>query len=115
VRHLVEQAARRELAAHVDAFEHYLTRSIAQMDQVTMQLKHGWEQSSGTLQLEALYRDGMFTDPAFAEISIYNGSGRLLSRAGRGRRPDSSVPASFAYHQSNNSSARCRPARGMCS
>jgi diguanylate cyclase (GGDEF)-like protein len=105
VRHDVEQAARRELAAHVDAFEHYLTRSIAQMDQVTMQLKHGWEQSSGTLQLEALYRDGMFTDPAFAEISIYNASGRLLSRAGRGRRPDSSVPASFAYHQSNNSSA----------
>jgi diguanylate cyclase (GGDEF)-like protein len=105
VRNDVEQVARRELAAHVDAFEHYLTRSIAQMDQVTMQLKHGWEQSGGTLQLEALYRDGMFTDPAFAEISIYSGSGRLLSRAGRGRRPDSGVPASFAYHQTNNSSA----------
>jgi len=105
VRHDVEQAARRELAAHVDAFEHYLTRSIAQMDQVTMQLKHGWEQSGGTLQLEALYRDGMFTDPAFAELSIYNSAGKLLSRVGRGRRPDSGVPASFAYHQANNSSA----------
>jgi diguanylate cyclase (GGDEF)-like protein len=105
VRHDVEQVARRELAAHVDAFEHYLTRSIAQMDQVTMQLKHGWEQSGGTLQLEALYRDGMFTDPAFAEISIYHASGRLLSRAGRGRRPDGGLPASFAYHQTNNSSA----------
>ncbi|MET0319952.1 MAG: EAL domain-containing protein [Duganella sp.] len=105
VRHDVEQVARRELAAHVDAFEHYLTRSIAQMDQVTMQLKHGWEQSGGALQLPALYRDGMFTDPAFAEVSIYDAAGRLQSRAGRGRRPDGRVPTSFHYHQANNSSA----------
>ncbi|MPQ55832.1 EAL domain-containing protein [Duganella sp. FT27W] len=106
----VEQTARRELAAHVDAFEHYLTRSIAQMDQVTMQLKHGWEQSGGTLQLDALYRDGMFTDPAFAEVAIYDANGRLLSRAGRRRagRTHSAqgrVPASFPFHQTNNSSA----------
>ncbi len=101
----VEQTARRELAAHVDAFEHYLTRSVAQMDQVTMQLKHGWEQSGGTLQLDALYRDGMFTDPAFAEIAIYAPNGRVLSRAGRHHGAGAGLPASFGFHQANNSSA----------
>ncbi|WP_395399756.1 EAL domain-containing protein [Pseudoduganella sp. UC29_106] len=99
-----EQAARREVSAHADAYEQYLTRTIAQMDQVTMQLKHSWEKSDGKLQLEALYRDGMFTDPAFIEASVFDREGKLLSSAGHSRRGEN-LPSSFSYHQKNISSA----------
>jgi diguanylate cyclase (GGDEF)-like protein len=99
-----EQAARREVSAHAEAYEQYLTRTIAQMDQVTMQLKHSWERSGGGLQLEALYRDGMFTDPAFIEASVFGKDGKLLSSAGHSHR-GVNPPSSFAFHQKNNSSA----------
>ncbi|MGO4378084.1 EAL domain-containing protein [Pseudoduganella sp. RAF19] len=101
-----ELAARRELRLHAEAYEQYVTRTIAQMDQVTMQLKHSWEESGGKLQLDSLYRDGMFTDPAFVEVSVYDRNGRLLTIAGHGQRGAGlGPPRSFAYHQSNNSSA----------
>jgi len=99
-----EQSARREISAHAEAYEQYVTRTVAQMDQVTMQLKHSWENSDGRLQLETLYRNGMFTDQAFVEVSVFDRNGKLLSTAGHGQ-PSLGLPLSFAYHQKNNSSA----------
>jgi diguanylate cyclase (GGDEF)-like protein len=99
-----EQSARREVNAHADAYEQYVTRTVAQMDQVTMQLKHSWENAGGHLQLETLYRSGMFTDEAFVEVSVFDKNGKLLSTAGHGQ-PSLGLPFSFAYHEKNNSSA----------
>lgn len=35
----------RDAFAFAAAYEQYITRSVGQMDQITMQLKHSWEQS----------------------------------------------------------------------
>jgi hypothetical protein len=65
-----EQNTRREATAAAQAYEQYVTRSVAQMDQVSMQLKQSWEQSNGQLRLEHLTRDGMFLDSAFVSVSV---------------------------------------------
>jgi hypothetical protein len=37
-----EEQAFKEADAYAEAYEQYVTRSLAQMDQITMQLKHSW-------------------------------------------------------------------------
>ncbi|MBY0242402.1 MAG: EAL domain-containing protein [Burkholderiaceae bacterium] len=99
-----EQTALKEVSSYAEAYSQYLTRSIGQMDQVTMQLKQSWEQSPNGLQLEELKRAGMFTDPAFVGVSIIDQHGRVLSSTGR---PASSVRESdyFIFHRNNISTA----------
>lgn len=41
----VASQARKDVAAYAEAYEQYITRSVAQMDQITMQLKFSWENS----------------------------------------------------------------------
>ena len=55
----------KEADTYAQAYEQYVTRSIAQMDQITMQLTHNWEHSHRSLLLENMRADGMFTDHAF--------------------------------------------------
>jgi diguanylate cyclase (GGDEF)-like protein len=101
-----EQAALKEVRSYAEAYEQYLTRSIGQMDQVTMQLKQSWEQSGNTLNLEELKREGMFTDAAFATVSIVDATGRVRTST---RRMAASVSAErtgyFQFHKNNNSTA----------
>lgn len=101
-----EQIALNEVRTYAEAYEQYLTRSIGQMDQVTMQLKQSWEQSPDGLQLDQLKRAGMFTDPAFVGVSIINERGRVLSSTGRSvgsAAPDQSDY--FQFHKNNISTA----------
>jgi diguanylate cyclase (GGDEF)-like protein len=101
-----EQAANKDAAAFAEAYEQYITRSLAQMDQVTMQLKQSWEQSGGTLDLALLRRDGMFTDSAFVDVTIYDATGRLRSSTHRHHGADSVQSQDFfTHHQNNNSTA----------
>ena len=101
-----EQGANKDAAAYAEAYEQYITRSLAQMDQVTMQLKQSWEQSGATLDLETLRRDGMFTDSAFVAVAIYDRDGNLRSSTRRHFAPAAVRDAAFfAYHRNNNSTA----------
>ena len=101
-----EQAAVKDAGTFADAYAQYLTRSVAQMDQVTMQLKHSWEQSHGRLDLADLHSEGMFTDAAFVAVNIADQHGRVLSStrplaAARGVGAEDY----FGFHKNNNSTA----------
>lgn len=97
---------RREATAAAQAYEQYVTRSVAQMDQVSMQLKQSWEQSSGSLRLEHLTRDGMFLDSAFISVSIVDARGKVVSSTQPGELHTSYArSAFFRYHRNNNSSS----------
>jgi diguanylate cyclase (GGDEF)-like protein len=74
-----ERDASKAASSYAQAYEQYLARSVGQLDQVTMQLKHGWEQSKGSLKLEDLKAEGMFTDAAFVDVSIADRNGLIVT------------------------------------
>ena len=103
---VTRQHALDQVLSAAQAYEQYITRSVAQMDQVSKQLRLSWEQSGGKLDLSALVRDGMFHDPAFGCIAISDVSGRITSAV----RIDgcdrlTQLAAVVQFHKSNNSSA----------
>jgi len=70
-----EAQARKDAGAYAEAYEQYITRSVGQMDQITMQLKFSWEKGRDAGLLDELRRDGMFTDDAFRVVAIVDRSG----------------------------------------
>jgi diguanylate cyclase (GGDEF)-like protein len=104
-----EELAFKEADAYVEAYGQYVTRSLAQMDQITMQLKHSWEHSHDRALLEDMRRDGMFTDSAFVAVNVIGRDGKLASSSGArvdGRGAESLADAGFfVQHRDNNSSA----------
>lgn len=97
---------RKNAAAAADAYEQYLTRSLAQMDQVTMHLKYDWEKARDVGFLADLRRNGMFTDEAFVQVSIVNRDGAIVASLPPGAGIAGLNGASVAqYHRNNNSSA----------
>ncbi|CAH0238371.1 putative signaling protein CC_0091 [Massilia sp. Bi118] len=102
-----EEQAFKEADAYAEAYEQYVTRSIAQMDQITMQLKHSWEHSHNRALVEDMRRDGMFTDSAFLAVGVIGRDGRPASTSGMrpGLDTDLSGAAFFRQHRDNNSSA----------
>jgi diguanylate cyclase (GGDEF)-like protein len=102
------EQAFKEADAYAEAYEQYVTRSLAQMDQITMQLKHSWEHSPKRALVEDMRRDGMFTDSAFVAVSVIGRDGTLVSSSGA--RPDAggidlAAARFFIQHRDNNSSA----------
>ena len=105
MRAAAQAGALREALAAAQAYEQYLTRSVAQMDQVSMQLKQSWEQSPGRL-LETMTRDGMFLDHAFDSVSIVDRSGIVVSSTRAELKGASfAADAFFRFHKNNNSSS----------
>ncbi|MGJ7916428.1 EAL domain-containing protein [Massilia sp. LXY-6] len=101
-----EEQAVKEAEAYAEAYEQYVTRSLAQMDQITMQLKHSWEHSHNRALIEDMRRDGMFTDGAFVAVSVIGRDGRPASSSGpQLDGADVSRAGFFIHHRDNNSSA----------
>jgi diguanylate cyclase (GGDEF)-like protein len=105
-RRATERAAQKDVSLYARAYEQYVTRSVAQMDQIAMQLAQSWEQSGSRLSLYELYRSGMFTDSAFVEVSIADQDGKVRNSS----RPlaavrDVHAGEAFAFHKNNNSTA----------
>jgi len=98
--------ARKDAAAYAEAYEQYITRSVAQMDQITMQLKFSWERSRQPNLLDELRRDGMFTDSAFHLVAVLDRAGvvRSSTRAGLVG-TDLAAGNYFSQHRDNNSTA----------
>lgn len=97
---------RKDAAAYAEAYEQYITRSVAQMDQITMQLKFSWENSRKPELLAEMRRDGMFTDSAFHLVAVLDRSGIVRSST----RPalvgaDLADGPYFSHHRDNNSTA----------
>jgi len=100
------EQAFKEADAYAEAYEQYLTRSVAQMDQITMQLKHSWEHSHNPALIEDMRRDGMFTDAAFVNVSVIGRDGAIRSSS---RIPQRGLKLAatrfFAEHRDNISTA----------
>jgi len=79
-----DNQAHKDAGAYAEAYEQVLTRSVAQMDQITMQLKFSWEKGRDAGLLDELRRDGMFTDSAFGLVAIVDRKGivRAATRPG---------------------------------
>ena len=97
--------AQREALAAAQAYEQYITRSVAQMDQVSMQLKESWESAQGQL-LERLGRQGMFVDSQFVSVSIVDRFGKVVSTTRSEELGQlHAAEAFFNFHKNNNSSS----------
>ena len=97
--------AHREALAAAQAYEQYITRSVAQMDQVSMQLKESWERSQGQL-LERLGRQAMFVDSVFISVGIVDRTGTIVSTTRSAELGQlHSTDAFFNFHKNNNSSS----------
>ncbi|VXB45572.1 EAL domain-containing protein [Massilia sp. 9I] len=101
-----ETQARKDAGAYAEAYEQYITRSVGQMDQVTMQLKFSWEKGRDAGLLDELRRDGMFTDAAFRVVAIVDRDGIVKAST----RPaligsDVSNSAYFVQHRNHISTA----------
>ena len=98
--------ARKDVAAYAEAYEQYITRSVAQMDQITMQLKFSWENSRDAGLLDEMRRDGMFTDSAFRVVAILDRAGIVRSGTRAGLLgADLSTGPYFKHHRDSNSTA----------
>ena len=106
VREAAQQHGRDVVLSTAQAYEQYITRSVAQMDQVSMQLRQSWEQSGGKLDLSQLVRDGMFHDDAFGCVAISDAAGRIGAAVrAQGCSKLARLGAVIDYHKGNNSSA----------
>ena len=96
----------KEADTYAQAYEQYVTRSIAQMDQITMQLKHSWEHGQRATLLEDMRADGMFTDHAFVAVGIVGAEGAVRSSTRPGALPENLAEAGFfVQHKNSNSTA----------
>ena len=101
-----DHIATREAAALAEAYEQYVSRSVGQMDQITMQLKHSAEHASTAQLLESLRRDGMFTDDAFVAVSIIGADGVVRSSThDAAPRTNLAATAFFSEHRNSISTA----------
>ncbi|MBD8721975.1 EAL domain-containing protein [Oxalobacteraceae sp. CFBP 13708] len=97
---------RKDAAAYAEAYEQYITRSVAQMDQITMQLKFSWENSRKPELLPDMRRDGMFTDSAFHLVAVLDRRGIVRSSTRPGLiGTDLADGPYFSRHRDNNSTA----------
>lgn len=97
---------RKDAAAYAEAYEQYITRSVAQMDQITMQLKFSWENSRKPELLPDMRRDGMFTDSAFHVVAVLDRRGIVRSSTRPGLVGADLVDGPyFSRHRDNNSTA----------
>ncbi|WP_313167811.1 bifunctional diguanylate cyclase/phosphodiesterase [Massilia oculi] len=102
----VATQARKDVAAYAEAYEQYITRSVAQMDQITMQLKFSWENSREAGLLDEMRRDGMFTDSAFHLVAVLDRGGIVRSSTRAGLiGADLASGTYFNHHRDNNSTA----------
>ena len=105
-RERAETQARKEAGAYAEAYEQYITRSVGQMDQVTMQLKFSWEKGRDPGLLDELRRDGMFTDAAFGLVAIVDRDGLVQASTRPGLLgSDLSAGPYFVQHRNHISTA----------
>lgn len=87
-------------------YAQHLTRTIEQLDQLTLQAKYRWEESGGNFRLEALKRKGLFTITHSAAVTIFDSTGMPVTST-------ASVPPNvsvtdrdyFSFHKNSNSAS----------
>jgi diguanylate cyclase (GGDEF)-like protein/PAS domain S-box-containing protein len=101
-RKILEENARRQAMSVSHAYAQYLTRTIEQLEQLTKQIKFGWEKSGGAASLEEMATKGLLTLPQLSSASIYDAEGKIVTTTVTTRRAFSiSDRPYFQYHKAH--------------
>ena len=103
---LLRANAMKDVTSLSRAYAQYLTRTIEQIDQVSMHVKYDWEHSTRSLKLEEQRSQGLFIAPQFELVAILDAKGKpVTSTVPIEKWQDSTLRGQFFFHQNNNSSA----------
>lgn len=75
----VREAATLEAQALAKSYAEQLSRSVEQIDQITLTLAYHWKRSGGTMRLEDQAGQGLFPDHPELSIAIFDRRGKLLT------------------------------------
>jgi diguanylate cyclase (GGDEF)-like protein len=102
----IRVAAADEALSLALVYSKQIERSIEQLDELTLYIKHDWEASKGSFRLENLHKKGLLSTGHFTSFLIVGTDGRLVSSTIKGANASKLSFADreyFAYHASNAS------------
>jgi diguanylate cyclase (GGDEF)-like protein len=109
--HLASEERRVQDTAILDAqalaksYAEQLSRSVEQIDQITLNLAYHWKRSGGTMRLEDQAGQGLFPDHPDLSIAIYDRHGKLLTSLLKAQgRVDIADRDYFQAHQNGHAS-----------
>jgi diguanylate cyclase (GGDEF)-like protein len=105
-REAVETAAIRDAAVLAGAYADHLTRTVEQIDQITLLIKYEWEKSHRALRLEDLLTQGVFPATQFTFVTIIDRNGVPVTGTLPLKKPTSVVDRDyFRFHLQSKSNA----------
>jgi diguanylate cyclase (GGDEF)-like protein len=75
----VEQRALQDASVLAKAYAHHLTRTLEQVDQVTLLIKYEWNEARRPLRLEDFLHKGIFPLSQFAFVTIIDRRGKTVT------------------------------------
>jgi diguanylate cyclase (GGDEF)-like protein len=113
-----ENEMRRDATVLAAAYADHLTRTIEEIDQITLLLKYEWEKSHRTLMLEDLLAQRIFPASQFTFVTIIDRNGIPVTGTLPLKKPPSVTDRDyFHFHAQNDSNALVisKPAMGRVS
>ena len=75
----LEQAALDQATSLSRAYAEQLSRTVEQVDQITLNVKYNWESSHGTLRLEDQLKRGLYPASALLYVTVLDRNGIIVS------------------------------------
>lgn len=98
----IRSAAAEEAFSLALVYSKQIERSIEQLDELTLYIKHDWEVSKGRMRLENLHKKGLLSTGHFTSFLIIGTDGQLVSSTIKGAHKLSFADREyFAYHATN--------------
>jgi diguanylate cyclase (GGDEF)-like protein len=105
-REAIEQSAVKQASSLSAAYAEQLTRTVQQIDQITLNVKYGWQSSHGQLSLEDQLRQGLYPADARLYVTVLDRNGFILtSTLGFDPKVDMSARPYFQTHRKDPSTA----------
>ena len=76
---VLQQAAVKQASALSAAYAEQLSRTVQQIDQITLNVKYGWQKSRGDLRLEDQLEQGLYPAAARLYVTILNRDGFIVT------------------------------------
>ena len=103
-RETLQHAAVKQAGSLSAAYAEQLARTVQQIDQITLNVKYGWQSGHGTLRLEDQLRQGLYPAAARQYVSVIDRDGFIVTSTLPFDRPASVASRSyFLAHRDNPS------------
>ncbi|HJW57715.1 MAG TPA: hypothetical protein VJ577_20825, partial [Burkholderiaceae bacterium] len=76
---LARQNAFKQVTALSNSYAEQLLRTVEQIDQITLTIRHYWKETNGTLRLEDQVRDGLYPLNSWLFVTIADQNGELVT------------------------------------